>query len=167
MTAEATLVLNHRQIEQKITRIAHELIEHHIDDQEIILVGITPRGNVLAERIHSVLVNVGLLKSRIETITLDKNEPLAHPVACSLSVEEAKNRSIMVVDDVLNTGKALIFAVKHILSFDPKTLHTITLVDRKHRMFPVRADYVGLTLATTIQDHISVEFGKEDKVYLK
>ena len=80
--------------------------------------------------------------------------------------EQAEGKTIILVDDVLNTGRALVFATRYLLGFDVKGMQTVTLIDRRHRNFPIRADYVGLTLATTMQEHILVEFGNEDNAWL-
>ncbi len=75
-------------------------------------------------------------------------------------------KSIVLVDDVLNSGKTLIYSMKAILSTDTMKIRTALLVDRDHRRYPVLTDFVGMTLSTTFQEHVSVEFGTEDAVYL-
>jgi pyrimidine operon attenuation protein / uracil phosphoribosyltransferase len=161
-----TLVLNHTQIQQKIVRIAHQIYENNAREKELILVGIAPRGNILAERIAAILRDISPLVVKSYSLSIDKDKPLSKAIECALTAEEAKNNVLILVDDVLNTGKALIYACRYLLEFEEKSLQTVTLIDRRHRNYPVRADYVGLTLATTLQEHISIEFGKEDSAWL-
>lgn len=166
MAQERTLVLNNLQIRQKITRIAHEIYENNFQEEELYLVGIEKRGSVLSERLANILSEISPLTIHHHTLKLNKEQPLSEPIESTVSLEELNGKTVILVDDVLNTGKALIYAAKYLLRALPSSMHTAVLVDRKHRSFPVRSDYVGLTLATTLQEHISVEFGQEDGVYL-
>ncbi|MAX80960.1 MAG: phosphoribosyltransferase [Crocinitomicaceae bacterium] len=167
MPEEKTLVLNHKQIQQKITRIAHQIYENNFQESELYLIGIENRGSILSERLFHLLKDITPLKVYHHTISLNKDEPLKDDMVCSISLEELDGKNIVLIDDVLNTGKALIYAAKHFLRACPKSMQTVALIDRRHRNFPIRADYVGLTLATTLQEHISVEFGEEDVAYLE
>ncbi len=166
MATSKTLILNHRQIEQKINRIAHQIYENNFEEQDLIILGVESRGTVLAEKLANILKEITEINIRLEKIKIDKDHPLDKNIECSITAEEAKGKTVILVDDVLNTGKALIFAARYVLGFDLKSLQTVTLIDRRHRNYPIRADYVGLTLATTLQEHISVEFGKENAAYL-
>lgn len=166
MPNSKTLVLNHTQISQKITRIAHQIIENNFEEKELIVVGITPRGSELAKRICSILESIFDGTINYYDITLQKDNPLRNEIVCELKPEQAEGKTIILVDDVLNTGRALVFATRYLLGFDVKGMQTVTLIDRRHRNFPIRADYVGLTLATTMQEHILVEFGNEDNAWL-
>ena len=166
MSESKTLVLNHTQISQKITRIAHQIIENNFDEKELIIVGITPRGSELAKRICSILKTIFDGTIHYFDLNLHKDNPLRNEVLCDLKPELAEGRTIILVDDVLNTGRALVFATRYLLGLDVKGMQTVTLIDRRHRNFPIRADYVGLTLATTMQEHILVEFGDEDNAWL-
>ena len=97
---------------------------------------------------------------------MDKKSPLKSGIVTEIEGTELKNKIVILVDDVLNSGKTLVYATKFLLDYNVKGLQTVCLVDRKHRKFPIRADYVGLTLSTTLQEHIAVELGKTDIVYL-
>ncbi len=166
MSANKTLILNHQQIQQKIDRIARQIYENNYEEKELIILGIEKRGAVLAERLANILSDITEITIYFETIKIDKDNPLDKEIICSASEHLLSGKTIILIDDVLNTGKALIFGARYVLGFDPKSLQTVTLVDRRHRNYPIRAEYVGLTLATTLKEHISVEFGKEDAVYL-
>lgn len=162
-----SLILNHKQISRKIKRIALQVQENNFDEPEIYLVGVMPKGEILAKRLFAELEQNCTSKIHLETLTLDKDQPLQKEITCSFTVSDIKNKPVVLVDDVLNTGKTLVYAAGYLLQSEPKTLQTVTLVDRRHRKFPVRADFVGLTLATTLQEHIEVTFGQEDAVWLK
>ncbi len=167
MQMQRTLVLNHLQIEQKINRIAHEIYEYNFEESEIVIAGIADRGYILAQRIHKVLTNISPLKSRLIELKLNKNNLRQEPYDLKMGSEELKNKVVLLVDDVLNTGLTLMYALQPFLAYDVKKIATIVLVDRNHNLFPVRADYVGLSMATTLQEHVSVEFSEgNDAAYL-
>ena len=163
-----TLILNSKQIEQKINRIAYEIYENNYDEKDIVIAGIGGNGYLLAKRIADVVQNISPLKTQLIEITIDKKNPLAKEIKISLSDEELKNKVIVLVDDVLNSGKTLIFGAKPFLSTPVKRLITAVLVDRGHNRYPIKADFVGLSLSTTLQEHITVEINKKGKetVYL-
>ena len=163
-----TLILNSKQIEQKINRIAYEIYENNCDEKEIIIAGIGGNGYLLAKRIVDVLQNISPLKIKLIEIIIDKKNPLAKEIKISMTDEELKNKVIVLVDDVLNSGKTLIFGAKPFLSTPVKRLTTAVLVDRGHNRYPIKADFVGLSLSTTLQEHITVEINKNGKeiVYL-
>ena len=163
---EKVLVLNNLQIRQKITRIAHEIYENNFNEDELYFIGIEKRGSVLSKRLAALLTEISDITIHEHTLKLNKTAPLEDPIETSIALEELAGKPVILIDDVLNSGKALIYAAKYILRAMPKKLKTAVLVDRKHRSFPVRSDYVGLTLATTLQEHIAVEFGNKDAVYL-
>lgn len=162
-----TLILDHDQIDKKVKRIAHHIYENHYKQKEIAIVGIVDRGYELAQRISKVLGEISPLKIHTYSLTVDKDEPLAE-VEFSGDFSELKGKVVILVDDVLNSGRTLIYAAKVLVEYDPKILATATLVDRIHRKFPIRADYVGLTLSTNLKEHIAVELGgKKEAAYLE
>ena len=163
-----TLILNSKQIEQKINRIAFEIFENNYDEKKIIIAGIDGNGYLLASRIADVLKNISQIKTNLIHIKIDKKNPMGKDIEISLSEKELTNKVIVLVDDVLNSGKTLTFGSKPFLNTTIKRLITAVLVDRGHNRYPIKADYVGLSLSTTLQEHITVEIktkGKE-KVYL-
>ena len=156
-----TLILSAKQVEQKIQRIAHQILEKNYDEKEIVLIGIANRGYLLAEKINAALQNITKIKVTLHKLKLHKDKPLDNDVDFSTDLDYLNNKSIILIDDVLNSGRTLIYATRYILDSDLKHLTTVALVDRKHRKFPIKANFVGLTLSTTLQEHISVDF-KED-----
>jgi pyrimidine operon attenuation protein / uracil phosphoribosyltransferase len=153
-----TLILSAIQVEQKIQRIAHQILEKNYDEKEIVLIGIANRGYLLAKKINATLQNITKIKVTLHKLKLHKDKPLDNDVDFSTDLDYLNNKSIILIDDVLNSGRTLIYATRYILESDIKYLTTVVLVDRKHRKFPIKANFVGLTLSTTLQEHISVDF---------
>jgi pyrimidine operon attenuation protein/uracil phosphoribosyltransferase len=163
-----TLILNSKQIEQKINRIAYQIYENNYDEKEIVIAGIAANGYLLARRISDVIQKISGIKTKLIEISLDKENPFQSETKIKLSDKELKNKVIILVDDVLNSGKTLIFGAKLFLNAPVKRLTTAVLVDRGHNRYPIKADVVGLSLSTTLQEHITVELNKKGKetVYL-
>lgn len=163
-----TLILNSKQIGQKINRIAYEIYENNYDEKEIVIAGIAKNGFLLAAKIAEVLQNISKIKVQLIEIALDKENPFSSDLKLKLTDKELKNKVIILVDDVLNSGKTLIFGAKLFLNSPVKRLTTAVLVDRGHNRYPIKADVVGLSLSTTLQEHITVELNKKGKetVYL-
>lgn len=163
---DRTVILDHKQVGQKITRIAHQILENNFQEKTIIIMGIHEEGYVLAKRLFDILKTIHQNEIQVYGIHMDKKSPLKSGLNTEIEGLQLKNKTVILVDDVLNSGKTLVYAAKFLLDFNVKGLQTVCLVDRKHRRFPIRADYVGLTLSTTLQEHITVELGKKDIVYL-
>ncbi|MCB0762679.1 MAG: phosphoribosyltransferase [Flavobacteriales bacterium] len=166
--AERTLILDSRQIEQKIQRIAHQIHEHTFKEKEIVVVGVQFKGVEFARRLVEVLRNISALEIELYTIGFEKDKPLRDEVRFEGDVAHMKNKVVFLVDDVINSGRTLIYAAKFLLDASPKQLKTATLVDRIHRRFPIHADFVGLTLSTNLKEHVEVDLtSKEHGVYLE
>ncbi len=168
MNKDQIAILSSLQVEQKLQRIARELIELHYDKEEIVIIGISDRGVKIAKKIQCILNQISKLKLSFLTLTLNKDNPNAHTIKLSGDKAKLTNKAVILIDDVLNSGKTLIHATSFLLEEDILQLNTVVLVDRRHRLFPIRADFVGLTLSTTLKEHISVVEVSEDKfeVYL-
>lgn len=164
--SERTLILDHEQVQRKLRRIAHQLHEEHHTEKGIVLVGVAPRGATLAKRLAQLLGSIAEFEVEVVILELDKDLPLEKPVKMNVEPRALRNRTVVLVDDVLMSGRTLMHAVSHLVQVPLKRLSTVVLVDRRHRTYPVRADIVGLTLSTTMQEHISVELGRKDTVYL-
>ena len=163
-----TMVLNSNQIQQKINRLAYQLLENNYEESEVYIVGIAERGFLLAERIATVLESISNLKVHLGKIKLNKNDPMDGSIECAFDNEKLSGKVVLLVDDVVNSGKTLIYAVNYFLKFPLKKLRTVVLIDRKHNKFPVKADFVGVSLSTTLQEHVSVELGNgSDSVFLQ
>lgn len=162
-----TLILNSKQIDQKINRIAYEIYENNHSEKEIIIAGISDNGYVFAKRLADVVQKISPIKTTLIEIKINKENPLAKEIKISISDKELKNKVIILADDVLNSGRTLIFGAKPFLISPVKRLTTVVLVDRGHNRYPIKADFVGLSLSTTLQEHITVDLKKgKEAVYL-
>jgi len=166
MPTTRTPVLDHHSVQRKLRRIAFQLYEENCGEKSLIVVGIAPRGHQLAKRLVALLEEISPLKIELLEMKLDKNDPLTGPVHLQGELLALHDRTVVLVDDVLMSGRTLMHAAAHLVSVKLKKLTTVVLVDRRHRAYPIRADIVGLTLSTTMQEHISVELGRSDGVYL-
>lgn len=166
MNKARTLLLNNHQIAQRIDRIAYQIYEDNFEEGEIIIIGIWKNGFLLAQKIQSAVNKICSIKTRLLELKIDKHNQVDHEVTISGKLEDLTGKSIILVDDVLNSGKTLIYSMKAILKIDTRKIRTVLLVDRDHRRYPILTDFVGMTLSTTFQEHVSVEFGDEDAVYL-
>jgi pyrimidine operon attenuation protein/uracil phosphoribosyltransferase len=161
----SSLILDNDSVNKKLDRITHQIIEENYDEKEIVIIGISIKGYLLAEKITSLLSKLkNSIKVELIELLIDKKNPLSKPIELNPSVS-FQNKKVILVDDVLNSGKTLMHAAAHILSHDIKKMNTIVLVDRRHRRFPIKADWVGLTLSTTVQEHIRVNF-KENQIMI-
>ncbi len=161
-----TLVLDHDRVQRMLTRIVHQLHEENHAESGIVLVGIAPRGATLAKRLAQQLKEHTELAVELAELKLDKDAPLERPASLSIGADTLRDRVVVLVDDVLMSGRTMMHAASFLVQVPLKRLITVVLVDRRHRTYPIRADIVGLTLSTTMQDHISVELGRKDVVYL-
>ncbi|HQX99480.1 MAG TPA: phosphoribosyltransferase family protein [Flavobacteriales bacterium] len=161
-----TIVLDHDRVQRKLQRIAHQLHEENWEEQGIVLVGISPRGTTIAKRLADRLTQGTDLGVELVELELDKDAPLQVPPSLSVEADRLHDRVVVLVDDVLMSGRTLMHAASYLIQVPLKKLTTVVLVDRRHRTYPIRVDIVGLSLSTTLQEHISVELGRKDTVYL-
>ena len=160
-------ILSHQQIRHKINRIAYQIYESNVDEEEIVLAGIDGGGIEFARKIKSSLEKICPAKIHLCKVRMDKSDPLASGVETSLKPEEYRGRSVVVIDDVLKSGTTLIYAVNHFLNTPLKLLKTAVLVDRNYKRFPIKADFKGLSLSTSLEEHVRVDFsGRDYGVYL-
>lgn len=151
-------ILDREVAAKKLQRMAYEIWEDNIDESKIILAGIPENGTVIARNIEKLISEISPLKTELISISLDKRLP--KEVKLSKNAD-FNNQVVIIVDDVVNSGKTLLYAVKPFLEFQPKKIQTLVLVERSHNSFPVRPDYVGLSISTTLQEHIIVEVDGE------
>lgn len=168
MPENQVILLNQYQIAQKINRIAYQILEDNLDEKEIVLAGIWDRGFKFALRLKTVLAQIADFKVTILRIDIEKqNSKLV--AKTDLPETEWKNKVIILVDDVLNSGKTLAYGLGVFLNTPHKKIRTVVLVDRSHKIFPIATDFVGLELATILKEHVDVILdveGEEDRVYL-
>ena len=152
-------ILTNSQIKRKIKRISLQIIESNVEEKEVVLAGIEQNGFLLAKELNKMITEFSNLNIKLCSLKIDKKNPLNN-IGTSLNSSEYKNKSIVVVDDVLNSGSTLMYAVKHFLDTELRQLKTAVLVDRNHKKFPIKVDFKGVSLSTSIQNHVKVEFDK-------
>ena len=160
-------ILNTNEIDHKIKRIAYQIFETYIGESKIILAGISSNGFILAQKIAEVLKNISNIEVVLCEVKIDKQNPLM-PVSTSIEAQVYMNQGIVLVDDVLNSGSTLIYAIKHFLDVPLGKFKTAVLVDRNHKKFPVKVDFKGISLSTSLQEHVQVVFNPngESEAYL-
>jgi len=151
------IILNHTQTQQKIKRLGHEIIENCFEEKELFIGGISGNGFELAKMIASIIENNAQLKINCFEISINKNEPWQEPIKLSIDEAKLKKGYIILVDDVINSGKTLQYALVKFLEQATKAIKTVVLVDRKHRRYPIKANFVGISLSTTLQDRVEVD----------
>ena len=154
MEKKRILILDKETIGHKLRRMAYEIWERNSDEQQIVLIGIERGGKILADNLTAILKEISPLEVHCLSININKKKPLNHAIEVE---ENLQGRAVILVDDVINSGKTILYSLHAILSYDLKKLMVAVLVDRKHKSFPISADIVGHTIATTIQNHIEVE----------
>jgi len=160
-------ILSKRQIDQKINRLAHQLLENCFEEGKIFIGGISGNGIKIAKRISNVLTQNSDLEVQLFEVIINKDEPWDGKTKLTADKEELKNGYIVLIDDVLNSGKTMQYALLEILQFPTKAIKTIALVDRTHRRFPIKANFVGLQLSTTLKEHVKIILNdQEEKAYL-
>lgn len=157
------LVLDAAQIQKKITRIAYEIYEEHADEKEIVLAGAAPGGYLLAQRVEQVLKKISPLKTSLVKVEVDKKKPVHTATIIADGKLDLKNKAVVLVDDVLNTGKVLSYCMAVFLAHPVKSVKLAVLVDRNHTVFPIKSDFTGLSISTTLQEHIAVDLGEKGK----
>jgi len=160
MDTDKNYFLSKETASKKLRRIAYEILENNMEEKELILAGIRESGSVVAKNIQKELSAISKIKTTLITLTLDKREP--NEVLISKAFD-FNDKVIIVIDDVANSGKTLLYALKPFLEYHPKKIQAMVLVERKHNNFPVSPDYVGVSVSTTLQEHIYVEV-KDDEI---
>lgn len=154
MTDKKKYILSQSVAEKKLRRMALEIIEKNPGEKQIILAGIKGGGTVVAKNIQQYLAEFDSVKTELIDVSLDKNEPKEITLNKKM---DFNNKIVIIIDDVSNSGKTLLYALKPFLDYHPIKIQTLVLVERSHNFFPVHSDYIGLSLATTLQEHIYVE----------
>lgn len=152
-------ILNRQAIAQKMKRMALEVAEQNLDEKELIIAGINGNGEIVARILTEELNKIYSFKTQNISIQINKKDPQ------QVSINEEINfngKTVIIVDDVANTGRIIMYALKPFLNFQPKKIQTLVLVERSHKLFPIQNDYKGLSIATTLLEHISVETEGED-----
>ena len=156
-----TVILNPVNIERILRRIAYQVVESSDSAKEVTLVGMMPRGSWVADQLTANLNAISKLKIKRLDVDVDKLE--------SLESERGnlEGKEVILVDDIINSGSSMMRVAGALISFNPNSLITACLVDRKHRKYPIKCDFAGLSLATTLQEHLKLEIEPEPTIYLR
>ncbi|MCB4809230.1 phosphoribosyltransferase domain-containing protein [Tamlana sp. 62-3] len=155
MTVKNNVILNHEEINDKIRRIAFQIYETNVYETEVVLAGIDKNGYIFAKKLKSMLEKISSITPILCKVSIDKKNPLTE-IKTSVSAEDYMNKSVVLVDDVLNSGTTLIYGVKHFLNVPLKQFKTAVLVNRNHKKYPVKADFKGISLSTSLHEHINI-----------
>lgn len=150
------LVLNQHQIEQKIMRLAHEILENTYGISELFIGGIIGNGETFAQQITEIIRRSSSQKVTSFKIELDKDHPLDSAIQCSIDPSLFNSQLVILVDDVINSGTTMQYGVMKILEQPVRSVKTVALVDRMHRRYPIKCDFVGMTLTTTLGERVEV-----------
>ena len=154
MSKQKTLILDKERINKKLQRMAYQIWEEYSEETAITLIGIDGSGAIVAKSLAKRLVKISPLEVEYINIKLNKRKPLKGEIVLE---DELNDKAVVLVDDVANSGKTLLYALRPILDYEPKKVMIAVLLDRRHKSFPITPDIVGHSIATTLQEHIEVE----------
>ena len=167
ITMDKTLVLDDEQVNQKIRRMAFEIYENNFKENSIVLAGVDGQGYLFAQLLAKELERISPITPLVVKVSLDKLSPLQSEVELDCDLKEIKKKCVVLIDDVLNTGRTLAYGLKPFLTIEVKKIEVAVLVNRSHTLFPILPNYTGFELSTTLKDHVEVKLGKENSVHLK
>ncbi|MCP9749758.1 phosphoribosyltransferase family protein [Ferruginibacter sp. HRS2-29] len=148
------MILDKHTADKKLRRMALEVAERNYENKEIILIGIKENGIFIAQKIEAYLLEVFPGFVRVISLEIDKK----NPGEIKLSEEtDFNNKTILLIDDVANSGRTMLYALKPLLQQHPRQIQTLALVERTHKQFPIDVNYVGLSVSTTLQENIVVD----------
>ena len=156
-----TLILSHQQINHKLERMAWQLWETNHEAKSIYIVGIEKKGLFVAKLLKDILSSISPIEVHLITLILDKKNLSEDNIKLNKDVD-LFDKSVVLVDDVLNSGKTLMYACMELMKRKPLALRTAILANRAHARFPIKADFVGISLSTTLQEHITFDNLKQD-----
>ncbi|WP_298395002.1 phosphoribosyltransferase family protein [Flavobacterium sp.] len=155
------IILTNQEIEHKIKRIAYQIYETFVDEESIVLAGIASNGYLLAEKLATVLTEISSIEVVLCEVKIDKANPNSE-IFTSITSDLYQNKGIVLVDDVLNSGSTLMYGVKHFLNVPLKKFKTAVLVDRNHKKYPIKVDFKGISLSTSLHEHVAVVFTENE-----
>lgn len=161
MSTKSVLILDKDQIEKKTTRIAYQILEDNFEEESLILAGIAARGYVFAQRLKSTLEHISTIKVDLIKVTLDKDSRVLE-AQTDVPIATAQNKTVILVDDVLNSGRTLAYGMGVFFDVPLKKMRTAVLIDRSHHQYPIFSDYAGLKLSTILKEHVDVTLSEYD-----
>ncbi|MGZ5244670.1 MAG: phosphoribosyltransferase family protein [Bacteroidia bacterium] len=163
---EPTLILDAEQISQKINRLAYQIYENNFDEEQLLICGIAERGYQLAQKVYEKLKEISPFALELSKVVIDKENLHADTISLQPKIQNLENKAVILCDDVLYTGKTLAYAAVPFLTSNAKKLQCLVLIHRNHLHFPIQPTYIGMELATTLQEHVSVKLEGEESVFL-
>ncbi len=163
MSAKSVLILNKDQIEKKTVRIAYQILEDNFDEKSLVLAGIADRGYVFAQRLKAKLEHISSINVELIKVSLDKDSRVLN-AQTDVPVSSAQNKTVILVDDVLNSGRTLAYGMGVFFDVPLKKMRTAVLIDRSHHKYPIFSDFSGLKLSTILKEHVDVTLYEHDGV---
>ncbi|MDC3130496.1 phosphoribosyltransferase family protein [Bacteroidota bacterium] len=160
------VILDEISIDRKIKRLSYEIFERNLNNKKLLLVGIKKNGFVLAKLIQKELSEICKIKIDVTQVFVDKQKPFNECVIYNNNIETYRNTSMIVIDDVCSTGKTMMYVVSSLISKFTNKISTLVLVDRKHHNFPIKTNYVGIEVSTTLRQFIEVDLEANKVAYL-
>lgn len=160
------IILEHEQILRTITRIAYQIYEQHVESTELIIAGIEEQGYFLAEKIADELKQISPLNIVLTSVSINKEQPTEATTKISIDASAITGKNVVVVDDVLNTARTMVYAIYPFFKSGAANISTAVLADRNHKKFPVAANFTGISLATTLQQHITFDVNSDKTMQL-
>ncbi|MGB1019031.1 MAG: phosphoribosyltransferase family protein [Chitinophagales bacterium] len=158
------LIIDQKGIHYKLVRMSYQILEDNYAEDEIHLIGIVSGGLILAKELKKQIAKISDVKILVHSLEIDKKNPLSSEIKLSTGIKKLEAKTVILVDDVTNTGKTGFYAFKPLMDINAKSVKMAVLVDRRHKKYPVYSSYVGNKLTTTLQEYISVDFEKNKAV---
>lgn len=157
------IILAHKQITHIIKRMAYQVYEDNISEEELIVAGVRGEGFILAQLIADELEKISDLNIELLAIEIDKKNPIEKDIVLNpkRNVEDLHQKSVVVIDDVLNSGSTLLFSLQPFLKQPMRQIKTAVLVNRNHKKYPVKADFKGISLSTSSHENVKVSLAPE------
>ena len=162
MSQDRLRILDQNEVSARLRRMAYEIYETNYDQDEIMVIGIDHRGGFIAEQLTDLLSELSPIEVNLIDAEVDRSsEGPSAGVSLAFDPNDLREKPVLVVDDVLYSGATMLNVVSILLQFEPSSIQTAVLIDRGHRKMPISPDYVGMELATTLHQHVSVDINIE------
>lgn len=159
MAGTKNYILTNEIADKKLRRMALEICERNYNESELLLLGIKGSGMIVAEKISHYIKAAFKGVVTVHSLEIDKKAPGMVQIS---PYADCNNRVVILIDDVANSGKTMLYSLKPLLDSYPKKIQTLALVERTHKSFPIDIDYTGLSVSTGLHEHIYVEVNKKE-----
>lgn len=158
------IILNHNDIVIRIERLACQIVEQNLDADHIHIIGVEDRGLLLAEMIHKHIPSFGDVNTSLSSVVVNKGNAIEGNVEFQLELNQFANKTVVIIDDVLNSGSVMSAIFGKLISVNPTKVQIAVLANRNHRSYPIHADIVGIDMATTLQEHIHFQINENGEM---